>query len=318
MTSSFQELLRLGVPVVTGEIAPPKGADRNAVERLARGLLGSVDAVNLTDNQRGIARMSSLAAGIICLQVGLEPIVQITCQNRNRLALQGDVLGGAALGIRNFMALTGDHPRLGDHPATKNVADLNSFALLRILRHLVEAGEFESGTKLTACPRLFIGAGANPGVEPAARTGKKIEAGARFIQTQPAFDLSRFRAWMADVRSLGLHRQAAILGGVLIFRSAQSAAFINENLPGVVVPAETVERLRIAADAETAGIAIATETVQELLSIEGIAGVHLMSVGWTRAMPLVVERAGLLPRPVMAPHSGDAMSLRVPAVELSV
>ncbi|MBI4491623.1 MAG: methylenetetrahydrofolate reductase [Chloroflexi bacterium] len=299
--SHFQALLRAGYPVVTGEIAPPKGASRQAVERLAAGLRGYVDAVNLTDNQRGVARMSSLGAGLLCAQVGLEPIVQITCQNRNRLALQGDVLSGAALGVHNFMCLTGDHPRFGDHPDAKSVLDLNSFGLIRMLARMRAPGVFDSGAPLKDAPRLFVGAAANPAVERAARTEKKIEAGAEFIQTQPSFDLDRFRSWMADARALKLHRRAAILGGVLILRSAESATFIDANLPGVRVPAQWLERLRSAGDPAAEGIAIAAEIVQELLSIEGVAGVHLMSVGWTKAMPLVVERAGLLPRPAMAP-----------------
>ena len=287
--------------MVTGEIAPPKSASRQAVERLATGLVGYIDAVNLTDNQRGIARMSSLGAGVICAQVGLEPIVQITCQNRNRLALQGDVLSGAALGIENFMCLTGDPPRTGDHPSAKGVLDLNSFSLLRILHRMRTDGVFDSGVKLREAPRLFLGAGANPLVERAARTERKVAAGADFIQTQPAFDVASFRRWMADIRAAGLHQRAAILAGVLVLRSAESAAFIDANLPGVRVPERQIERLRTAEDPAMEGIAIAAERVQELLRIEGVAGVHLMSVGWTKSMPLVVERAGLLPRPVMAP-----------------
>lgn len=297
MNSLFERRLKAGQVVVTGEIAPPKGASRAAVERLAQGLAGYVDAVNLTDNQRGMARMSALGAGLIVRQVGLEPIVQVTCQNRNRLALQADVLSASALGIHNFLCMTGDHPKHGDHPETKHVLDLNSFQLIKMLRTLRDEHCFQSGGALKDPPTFFVGGVANPNIERVARLEKKIEAGAEFIQTQIIFDVQRFRGWMAEARAAGLHQQAYILAGVIIPRTARTVVFLKEELPGMCIPDSVVDRMERASDPEHEGVLIAAELVQELLSIEGIAGVHLMSVGWTRAMPQVIEQAGLLPRP---------------------
>ncbi len=297
MYSSLQRRLAAGQIVITGEIAPPKGASRAPLEKLAQNLCGYVDAINLTDNQRGTARMSALGAGVIVQQLGIEPVVQMTCQNRNRVALQSDVLSAAALGVPNFLCMTGDNPRIGDHPDTKNVLDVNSFQLLRMLRKMRDEQCFQSGVALKSAPTFFLGGVANPNIERAQRLEKKIDAGAEFIQTQLIFDPCRFRQWMTDVRAAGLHQAAAILGGVLILRSVESALFLRDHLPGIIIPDSVIERMQTAADPVREGVTIASELVTELLSVEGVAGVHLMSIGWTRAMPWVVEQAGLLPRP---------------------
>ncbi len=295
--STLQQRLDAGQVVVTGELAPPKGAGRATLERLALAMRGHVDALNLTDNQRGIGRMSALGAGILVQQLGIEAIVQMTCQHRNRIALQADALSGAACGIGNFLCMTGDHPKIGDHPDTKNVLDLNSFQLIRALRTMRDEGRFQSGTQLADPPRYFVGGVANPNIERVARLEKKIQSGAEFIQTQIIFDLERFRQWMADARAAGLHQQAHILAGVMVIRSAQSAHFLRDHLPGSRVPDSVVERMTRAADAEQEGIRIASELTREMLAIEGVRGIHIMSVGWTKAIPQVVEAAGLLPRP---------------------
>ncbi|MEF3273900.1 MAG: methylenetetrahydrofolate reductase [Chloroflexus sp.] len=305
MHSTLQRRLAAGQIVVTGEIAPPKGAARSHLETLATNLRDYVDAVNLTDNQRGIARMSSLGGSVILQQLGIEPIMQMTCQHRNRIALQADALSASALGVRNLLAMTGDHPRIGDHPDTKNVLDLNSFQLIRMLRTLRDQGVFQSGTPLKEAPRFFIGSVANPNVERAARLEKKIEAGAEFVQTQLIFDVHRFRQWMADVRAAGLHQQAYILAGVMILRRPHSAIYLRDHLPGTLMPDAVIERMQCATDSEAEGIALAAELVTELLSVEGVAGVHIMSVDWTRAIPRVVERAGLLPRPPAPTSDGN-------------
>ena len=297
MYSTFQRRLATGQIVVTGEIAPPKGAARGTLEQLASGLRGVVDAVNLTDNQRGIGRMSALGAGVILHQFGMEPIVQMTCQHRNRIALQSDVLSGAACGISNFLCMTGDHPRIGDHPEAKNVLDLNSFQLIRIMRTMRDEGRFQSNVPLSEAPKFFLGGVANPNIERIARLEKKIQSGAEFIQTQLIFDSERFKQWMADARAAGLHQQAHIIAGVMIIRSAHSARFLRDHLPGSRIPDWVIERMERAADAETEGIRIAAELTQELLAVEGVRGIHIMSVGWTKAIPAVVESAGLLPRP---------------------
>ncbi len=297
MYSTLQRRLAAGQIVVTGEIAPPKGADRASLEKLAGNLREHVDAINLTDNQRGTARMSALGAGIIVRQLGIEPIVQMTCQNRNRVALQADVLSGSALGVTNFLCMTGDNPRIGDHPDAKSVLDLNSFKLLGTLRKMRDEGCFLSDVELKQPPTFFLGAVANPNIERARRLERKVEAGAEFIQTQIIFDIERFRQWMEDVRAAGLHKAVHILAGVLILRSVKSATFLRDSLPGIVMPEAVITRMQQAADPVHEGVHMAADLVQELLSIEGVAGIHLMSIGWTRAMPWVVEQAGLLPRP---------------------
>jgi methylenetetrahydrofolate reductase (NADPH) len=300
--STFQRRLQAGQVVVTGEIAPPKGAARGTLERLAGGLREVVDAINLTDNQRGIGRMSALGAGIVLRQMGLEPVVQMTCQHRNRIALQADVLSGAACGVSNFLCMTGDHPKIGDHPEAKNVLDLNSFQLIKMLRAMRDESRFQSGVALSEAPRFFLGGVANPNIERVARLGKKIECGAEFIQTQLMFDVGRFKQWMAEVRAAGLHQQAAILAGVMIVRSPRSAHFLRDHLPGSRIPDGVIERMERAANPEDEGIRIAAELTRELLEIEGVRGVHIMSVGWTKAIPCVIEAAGLLPRPPAPPE----------------
>jgi methylenetetrahydrofolate reductase (NADPH) len=302
--STFQRRLQAGQIVVTGEVAPPKGAARATLEKLAGAMSGYVDAVNLTDNQRGVGRMSALGAGIILRQLGLEPIVQMTCQHRTRIALQADVLSGAACGIGNFLCMTGDHPKIGDHPDAKNVLDLNSFQLIRMLRAMRDEGHFQSGTPLSEPPRFFLGGVSNPNIERVARLEKKIQSGAEFIQTQIIFDIERFKQWMAEARAAGLHQQAHIIAGVMIIRSAQSARFLRDHLPGSRVPEWVVERMERAADPEQEGVRVAADVTKELLAIEGVRGVHIMSVGWTKAIPWVVEAAGLLPRPPVPEAAG--------------
>jgi methylenetetrahydrofolate reductase (NADPH) len=297
MHSNLQRRLAAGQVVVTGEVAPPKGADPARLIQLAEGMRASVDAINLTDNQRGVARMSSLGAAALLRQIGVEPIMQMTCQHRNRIALQADALSASALGVRNVLCMTGDHPRIGDHPDAKNVLDLNSFQLIRMIRRLRDEARFEAGGQLKDAPQFFVGGVANPNLERAARLEKKIESGVEFIQTQLVFDVIRFRQWMADVRAVGLHQRAYILAGVMVLRRPHSALYLRDHLPGTLMPDQIVDRMQAAADPEREGIAIAADLVSDLLSVEGVAGVHIMSVDWTRAIPQIAERAGLLPRP---------------------
>lgn len=297
MYSTLQRRLAAGQHTITGEIAPPKGAGRTTLEKTARRLLGYVDAVNLTENQRGIARMSALGAGVIVQQTGLEPIVQLSGQHRNRIALQSDVLSSIALGIRNFTCMTGDHPKHGDHPDAKSVLDLNSFQIIRMLRTMRDQRQFLGGTQIKGKPSFFVGGVANPNVEKVARLEKKVEAGAEFIQTQIILDAEHFRQWMADVRAAGLHEQTHIIAGVMVLRNAETAPFIRDNLPGMRVPDTIINRMQETDDPEREGVNQAAELIQELLDIEGVSGVHIMSIGWARAIPWVIEQAGLLPRP---------------------
>jgi methylenetetrahydrofolate reductase (NADPH) len=292
----LHEQLASGKTVVTGEIAPPRGASASSLLRIASNVAPAVDALNLTDNQRGLGRMSAMTAAIFLRQQGYEVIAQMTCQHRNRIALQADALGGAACGVTNILAMTGDHPKIGDHPETKNVLDLNSFQLIKTLRTMRDQATLQSGTVLSEAPKYFIGSVANPNIEKATRLERKIQFGAEFVQTQIIFDVDRFAEWMHDVRALGLHQQAYIMAGIMIIKSAQSAKFLRDHLPGSRVPESIVDRMQAATDPEAEGIAVASELSQKLLSIEGVHGVHLMSVGWTKAIPMVVERAGLANR----------------------
>lgn len=291
--SRLHELLATGKTVVTGEIAPPRGAAPEALLKLAQNLAPAVDALNLTDNQRGLGRMSAMTAAIFLRQHGYEVIAQMTCQHRNRIALQADAIGGAMCGVQNILAMTGDHPRIGDHPETKNVLDVNSFQLINMLRTMRDQATMQSGSPLTVAPRYLVGGVANPNIEKATRLERKIQYGAEFIQTQIIFDVERFAEWMQAVRTLGLHQQASIMAGVMVIKSAQSARFLRDHLPGSRVPEYIVERMERATDPEAEGVAVAAELCQQLLAIEGVRGVHLMSVGWTKAIPLVVSRAGL-------------------------
>jgi len=291
--SRLHELLATGKTVVTGEIAPPRGAAPEALLKLAANLAPAVDALNLTDNQRGLGRMSAMTAAIFLRQHGYEVIAQMTCQHRNRIALQADALGGAMCGVQNILAMTGDHPRIGDHPETKNVLDVNSFQLINMLRTMRDQSTMQSGSPLTVAPRYLVGGVANPNIEKATRLERKIQFGAEFIQTQIIFDVDRFAEWMQAVRTLGLHQQASIMAGIMVIKSAQSARFLRDHLPGSRVPEHIVDRMEQATDPEAEGIAVAAELCQQLLAIDGVRGVHLMSVGWTKAIPLVVRHAGL-------------------------
>jgi methylenetetrahydrofolate reductase (NADPH) len=199
--------------------------------------------------------------------------------------------------------MTGDHPRIGDHPDAKNVLDLNSFQLIKMLRTMRDDGHFAGGTALAEAPRYFVGGVSNPNIEKVARLERKIQFGAEFIQTQIIFDIERFRQWMADVRAAGLHQQAHIMAGIMIVRSAASVRFLRDHLPGSRIPDWVVEHMEAADDGEQAGVELAARLTNDVLAIEGVRGVHLMTVGWTRAIPRVVESAGLLPRPPLPPET---------------
>lgn len=294
--SRLHEQLASGKTVVTGEIAPPRGASAASLLRVASNVAPAVDALNLTDNQRGLGRMSAMTAAIFLRQHGYEVIAQMTCQHRNRIALQADALGGAACGVTNILAMTGDHPKIGDHPETKNVLDLNSFQLIKTLRTMRDEATLQSGTALSEAPKYLVGSVANPNIEKATRLERKIQFGAEFVQTQIIFDVERFAEWMHEVRALGLHEHAHIMAGIMIIKSAQSAKFLRDHLPGSRVPESIVDRMQSASDPEAEGIAVSAELCQQLLAIEGVHGVHLMSVGWTKSIPIVVERAGLTNR----------------------
>jgi methylenetetrahydrofolate reductase (NADPH) len=304
--SHLERLLREGRFVVTAELGPPRGAERAVVEKKANLLKGYVDAVNITDCQTSVVRMSSIASAQILLEMGLEPVVQMTCRDRNRIALQSDLLGAWALGMKNLLCLTGDHPKFGDHPGAKPVFDLDSIQLLHMLKTMREEKKMLSGTPLEGEPRFFLGAVENPFADPFAfrsrRLAKKITAGAEFIQTQIVYDVDKFARWMEEVREKGLHKRAFILAGVAPLKSAGMAKYMKKNVPGMDVPDTIISRLEQKKGGSTAGrlegIEVCIEIIEKLRQIEGLSGIHIMAIEWEEVVAQLVERAGLLPRPV--------------------
>jgi methylenetetrahydrofolate reductase (NADPH) len=298
---SLRERLASGSFAVTAEISPPRGASTDPITKTATLLRGWVDAVNVTDNQGSNVRLASWAGSLAVLAAGLEPVMQMTCRDRNRIALQSDLLGASALGIRSILVMTGDHPKFGDHPGAKPVFDLDSVQLLWTLRTMRDQAVLLSGRALDPAPsaECFLGAVENPFAPPvefrADRLGKKVEAGAQFVQTQFVFDVPAFGRWMAQVRDLGLPERCAILAGVGAVRSLRALDYMREKVPGVYVPDEVYRRLRaVPADRTAAeGVRLAAEIVEQVRGIPGVAGVHLLVAGNEQAVPGILDGAGL-------------------------
>ena len=294
--SQLERRLLAGHMVVTVEINPPRHAGAETVRTQARLLRGVVDAVNLTDCTRGIVRMSSTAAALLTREEGVEPIVQMTCRDRNKIALQSELLGLSALGLPNVLLLTGDDPEQGDHPDAKPVFDLNGTALLAAADRMRREGILLSGRPIGDRPALFLGAAADPERDLSQPERMALEekatAGADFVQTQPVFDLDRFSRWMRLVRAASLHRRLAILAGVFVLDSVRRADFLR-TVPGIVMPDRIVERLASAADGRAEGLRLAVEMVDRLAGIEGVRGVHLMGVDATEGIRRVIEESGL-------------------------
>jgi len=296
---TLKEKIESGRFVVTAELGPPQSSNGNVIRKKAVHFRNVVDGVNITDNQTAIVRLSSIASAKILLDEGLEPIIQVTCRDRNRIALQSDLLGASALGIKNVLCLTGDYVTFGNHPEAKPVFDLDSIQLIYMVRKLTK-GFFLSGEKMKTAPDFFIGGAANPFAPPlefrVLRLAKKIRAGAQFIQTQPVFDLDRFNEWMRGVRNYGLHKKVAILAGVMPVKSAKALQYMIKEVPGMRVHQAYVKRMEKADDPKEEGIKIAVEIIQELKKIEGVRGIHLMPLMWESITPRIVEEAGLKPK----------------------
>ena len=301
--SNLERVLKAGHFAVTAELGPPRGADPEAVRKKAKILKGYADAFNVTDGQTAIVRMASWAACLVAKEEGLDPIVQMTCRDRNRIALQMDVLGVAALGINNILCLSGDHMSFGDHPGAKGVYDVDSVQLVKIVKDMRDEKKFQCGEEMEVEPRLFIGAAANPFAQPydyrPYRLAKKVAAGADFVQTQIVFNLDRFKEYMKRVCDMGLHEKVYILAGVSPIRSYGAAKYMATKVPGLDVPEEILERMRKTPKGERAeeGKKICVEIIQQVREIPGVRGVHIMAIEWEEAVPEIVERAGLLPRP---------------------
>jgi methylenetetrahydrofolate reductase (NADPH) len=306
---NLERVLAEGRFAVTAELGPPRGCDAAAVRKKAQLLKGWVDAANVTDNQSAVVRMSSIATGLLMIAEGLEPIVQMTCRDRNRLAIQSDLLGAAAHGVHNLLCLSGDHQSKGDHPGAKNVHDIDSVQLVTMVRAMRDESRFQNGKDIPGGgPRLFIGAAENPFADPVAirpyRLRKKVLAGADFIQTQLIFDVPRFREFMKKVVDLGLHEKTAILAGVGPVKSPGMVRHLRLNVPGLAVPEAIDARLDDAGKGiedkqaraqawREEGKRLCVETIQQIREIEGVAGVHIMAIEWEEAVPDIVKAAGL-------------------------
>ena len=301
--SNLEKVLTTGHFAFTGECGPPKGANVEHLKEKMEHLRGMVDAINVTDNQTAVVRMSSKAASAIMVQAGLEPNFQMVCRDRNRIAMQSDILGAYALGIRNMLCLSGDHQHFGNHPMSKNVYDIDSMQLIALVRKMRDEGKFNNDEDIDTPPRIFIGAAANPFADPTEfriyRLANKIEAGADFIQTQCIYNMPRFREFMKRAVDMGLTEKAYILAGVTPMKSAGMAKYMKNSVPGMDVPQELIDRIQGAGKGKMAeeGIKFAIEQIEEFKEMEGVAGVHLMAIEWEHKVPEIAERTGVLPRP---------------------
>ncbi len=314
--SNLQKILQAGIFAVTSELGPPKSADAAVIHKKAGLLRGVSDAANITDNQTAIVRMSSIGAAVMAIQDGFEPVIQVTCRDRNRIAMQSDLLGAYALGVRNVLCLTGDHMRWGNHPQARKVYDLDSINLITMVRGM-DAGKFQNGEEIKPAPKFFVGGVENPFAPPYEfrpfRLKKKAEAGAQFIQTQMIFNVERFKEFMKKVVDLGLHEQMYILAGVGPLKSPGMARYMRDSVAGMEVSNEFVERMEKTPKDKwkDEGINVCVDIIHQMREIPGIAGVHIMSIEWEEAVPIIMERAGLLPRP--KPEELQAPTLAVAA-----
>jgi methylenetetrahydrofolate reductase (NADPH) len=301
--SNLAKILKAGHFAFTGELGPPRGANVDHVREKAAPLKGMVDSVNITDNQTAMVRMSSWAAALIAIQEGLEPNYQMVCRDRNRLAMQADILGAYAHGIRNMLCLSGDDQQFGDHPNAKGVYDIDSIQLIGMTKRMRDEGLFLSGAKMDGAPQMFIGAAANPFAEPfewrVHRLAKKIEAGADFIQTQCIYNMEKMREWIRQANDMGLTEKTYILAGVTPMKSLGMARYMKSKVPGMDVPDDVIKRLQGVDKKKQAdeGIKMACEQIEEFKEMKGVAGVHLMAIEWEHRVPEIAELAGVLPRP---------------------
>jgi methylenetetrahydrofolate reductase (NADPH) len=301
--SNLEKIFRAGHKAVTCECGPPRGADAEHFRHKASFLKGYGDAVNVTDNQTAVVRFCSMAASRILMDMGMEPVMQMVTRDMNRIGLQSNVLGAAALGIKNLLCLTGDHQSFGDHPQAKNVFDLDSTQLLNTVRMMRDEGKMISGTEVEGKPAMFIGAAANPFADPfefrVIRMAKKINAGAQFIQTQCIYDMDRFGKFMEMANDMGLTDRCYIMAGITPLKSVGMANYMKKFVPGLLVPDEYITRLKgVPKDKQAAeGIKIAQEQIQQCLEMKGVAGIHLMAIEWEEKVPEILKGTALYPRP---------------------
>jgi CO dehydrogenase/acetyl-CoA synthase delta subunit len=309
--SNLERVLKSGTFAVTGELGPPKNSDPAVVREKARILKGNVDAVNITDCQTAIVRMSSIGAGLIAQSEGVEPVIQMTCRDRNRISMQSDLLAASAMGLKNLLCLTGDHQKFGNHPGSKGVFDMDSIQMLGMVKDMRDAKKFQCGEEIKGkAPAFFLGAAANPFAYPfefrAVRMGKKISNGADFIQTQIIYNVEKFAKFMEMARDLGLPEKAYILAGVTPPKSLGMARYMKKFVPGMDVTDEVIDRMKGAKDKKQEGINICVDIINQVKEIKGVAGVHVMAIEWEEAVAEICESAGLLPRPTFDDVVADA------------
>jgi len=325
--SNLEKVLAAGHFAVTAELGPPMGSDAGAVVEKAGILNGTADAYNITDNQTAVVRMSSIAAAVIIAREGLEPVMQMTCRDRNRLAIQSDLLGAAALGIRNCLCIAGDHQSFGSagklkgHPGAKNVYDVDSIQLVSIIKRLRDDGIQQGGDPVEVRPSLFIGAAWTPMGDPVefrpVRLKKKVDAGADFIQTQGIFDVDQFAEQMRIVRDMGLHERTSILAGIIVPKSVGMLKYMDKAVAGVSVPDNLIKRMDAAKTAagddkkqarenqQEEGVRITVELIQQVREVPGVKGVHIQAIEWEHKVFEIVQRAGLYPRPDVSNGGAD-------------
>ena len=303
--SNLEKILKAGHFAFTGELGPPRGTSVEHVKEKAQFLVGNVDMVNITDNQTAMVRMSSWAASLIVKSLGLEPNYQMVCRDRNRLAMQADILGAYAHGLRNILCLTGDHQQFGDHPNAKGVFDIDSMQLISMVKKMRDEGKFLSGEEIHDPPKFFIGAAANPFADPFEwrihRLAKKVEAGCDFIQTQCVYNMKKMREYIKMANDMGLTEKTYILAGITPMKSIGMAKYMKSKVPGIEVPDEIIKRLEGVDKKKVAdeGIKIACEQIEEFKEMKGVAGIHLMAIEWEHKVPEIAELAKVVPRPVV-------------------
>lgn len=301
--SKLEKILKSGYMAVTSECGPPRGSDAEVIKKKAEMIKDYVDAINITDNQTSVTRLCSLASCIHLKLMGLEPILQMVVRDRNRIALQSDILGAASFDIYNILCLSGDHQSFGDNPTAQNVFDIDSMQLIQTVRLMRDEGKFLGGDNILRPPKMFVGAAENPFGDPfeirARRLAKKVKAGAEFIQTQCIYNVPRFKEWMKQVGDLGLFDKVFILAGVTPLKSLGMAKYMKNKVPGMDVPDDIIKRLSGVPKEKQAeeGIKICIETIQELKEVEGVRGFHIMAIEWEEKVPEIVKGAGLYPRP---------------------
>ena len=303
--SKLEKVLASGNLAVTSEVGPPRGAIPEKVKEKANFIKDHVDAINVTDNQTAMVRMSSWAAGIIIKQMGLDPILQMVTRDRNRLAMQSDIIGAYSLGINTMMCLSGDHAKFGDHPMANGVFDLDSVQLVQTVKKMRDEGKFQGGADINTPPKMFIGAAANPFADPfelrVMRLAKKVKAGADFIQTQCIYNLDKFEKYMEMMCDRGLDEKVHLLAGITPMKSVGMARYMKNKVPGMDVPDDVIKRMAGVSKKEQPeeGIKIAIESIQRLKEVKGVHGFHIMAIEWEEKVPQIVEKAGLFPRPVL-------------------